>query len=156
MENTPDIENVDIDILRQSCRNLSLPTDASNLLVMIYDAFQVFDDYADGDEVERKELDALIWNTLIAIPQNPFYIRNSNAFWPVLATAILKWQGSDTAERKGKANAKSFVWRAGFYDIVLMVCALHHGSEWTANNAQIVMEMYGETLEDYMEEFKNA
>ena len=146
----------DIDVLKQSCINLSLPEDASSWLVMIFQVSQIFDDYADGDTVERKDLDSLIWNTLIAIPQNPFYLKNSFALWPVLSTAILKWQGSDTVEREGKVDAKSFVWRAGFYDLVLMVGTLCHGSDWAIKNAHIVMNMYGEKFEDYLKEFNHA
>lgn len=146
----------DIEILEQHFTSLEIPKDAIAWLLMIYNAFQVFDDYADGDYVERKDLNALIWNTLIAIPQNTFYQNNSIALWPVLSTAILKWQGSDTAEREGKADAKSFVWRAGYYDLVLMVCALIHGSDWSAKNAHIVMGLYGEKLEDYLKEFNHA
>ena len=144
------------EILSESFNSFNFPQAASSWLIMIYDAFQVFDDYADSDKVERKDLNALIWNTLIAIPQNTFYLNNSAALWPVLSTAILKWQGSDKAEREGNVDAKSFVWRAGYYDLVLMVGALCHGSVWATENAHIVMGMYGETLEDYLKEFNHA
>ena len=143
----------DIEILKQSFINLSLPEDAAEWLRLIHHTSQIFDDYADGHHVERKDLNALIWNTLIEIPQNPFYIKNSTTLWPVLATVILKWQGSDTAEREGNVNAKSFVWRAGFYDLVLIACALCHGSDWATENAHLVMNMYGEKFEDYLKEF---
>ena len=146
----------DIEILEQHYISLDIPKDAIAWLLMIYSAFQVFDDYADGYPVDRKDLNALIWNTLISIPQNPFYINNSAALWPVLSTAILKWQGSDTAERIGNVDAKSFVWRAGYYDLVLMVGALCHGSTWATENAHIVMGLYGEKLEDYLKEFNYA
>ena len=146
----------DIDVLNQHFNSLEIPQDAIVWLLMIYEAFQVFDDYADGDKVERKDLDTLIWNTLIAIPQNPFFLKNSFALWPALSLAILKWQGSDTAERQGNADAKSFVWRAGYYDLVLLVCNLCHGPEWSIKNAHIIMGLYGETLEDYLKEFNNA
>ena len=145
-----------IEILEQHFISLSIPDDAIKWLLMIYDAFQVFDDYADGDKVDRSSLDRLIWDTLIAIPQNPFFLKNSFTLWPVLSLAILKWQGSDTAERAGNADARSFVWRAGYYDLVLAVCLLCNGAAWTAKNAHIVMGLYGEKLEDYLKEFNHA
>jgi hypothetical protein len=151
MENPTDIE-----VLEQHFINLSFPKDAISWLIMIYNAFQVFDDYADGDNVERIDLNALIWNTLIAIPQNSFYLKNSFSLSPILSTAILKWQGSDTAEREGNADARSFVWRAGYYDLVLTVGNICHGADWSIKNAHIIMGMYGEKLEDYLKEFKHA
>jgi hypothetical protein len=123
---------------------------------MLYEAIQVFDDVADGDAVERDDLNAAIWNTLVGMSQNTFWIANSQTLTPVVASMILKWQASDQAERNGKADARSFVWRAGYYDVVLMTVALCHGTQRATETAQQVMELYGETLEDYMKEFGNA
>jgi hypothetical protein len=137
-------------------KGFALPSQAIEWLIMLYEAIQVFDDIADGDTVNRKDLDTTIWNTLIGMNQNPFWIANSNNLAPVVATAILKWQASDKAERENEADAKSYVWRAGYYDVVLITLQICHGT----NNAKLmskqVMQMYGETYEDYMKEFNHA
>jgi len=146
----------DIEQLRKSFQALSFPESAISWLLMMYEAIQVFDDYADGDKVDREELNSLIWNTLVAIPQNPFYLANSQALYPLIATSILKWQASDTIERKKKADAKSFIWRAGYYDLVLMVGTLCHGYGWGKDNAHIILNLYGEKLDDYLKEFNHA
>ena len=137
-------------------RVLALPAPAIDWLLMLFEAIQVFDDVADGDPVEREDLNAVIWNTLVGMNQNTFWIANSHSLTPVVATMILKWQASDQAERDGKADAKSFVWRAGYYDVVLMTVALCHGTQQATEKAQQVMELYGETFEDYMKEFDHA
>ena len=137
-------------------RVLALPVPAIDWLLMLFEAIQVFDDVADGDPVEREDLNAVIWNTLVGMNQNTFWIANSHSLTPVVATMILKWQASDQAERAGQANAKSFVWRAGYYDVVLMTVALCHGTQQATEKAQQVMELYGETFEDYMKEFDHA
>ena len=137
-------------------RVLALPAPAIDWLLMLFEAIQVFDDVADGDPVEREDLNAVIWNTLVGMNQNTFWIANSHSLTPVVATMILKWQASDQAERDGKADAKSFVWRAGYYDVVLMTLALCHGTQQATDKAQQVMELYGETFEDYMKEFDHA
>lgn len=134
----------------------ALPAPAVDWLLMLWNAIQVFDDVADGDQVEREDLNAAIWNTLVGMNQNPFWIANSHNLAPVLATMILKWQASDQAERAGKADARAYVWRAGYYDVVLMVVALCHGTQQATQMAQQVMELYGETFEDYMKEFGHA
>ena len=70
--------------------------------------------------------------------------------------AILKWKASDEAERAGNPSAMSFVWRAGFYDVVLAVVQIVHGTDAAMQIAVNVMSLYGETLPDYMQEFGNA
>jgi hypothetical protein len=135
---------------------LALPAPATEWLMMLWGAIQVFDDVADGDPVEREDLNAAIWNTLVGMNQNSFWAANSITLAPVVATMILKWQGSDQAERAGKADARSYVWRAGYYDVVMMVVALCHGTKYATDNAHLVMALYGETLEDYMKEFSHA
>lgn len=142
--------------MRKLLEELMVPKDAIDWLVMLYDSVQVFDDYADGDPVKREDLDKLIWTTLISMPNNRFYKDNSEALWPLIATAILKWQASDTVERNKKANAISFVWRAGYYDIVLMVYAICFGSAKARKDAHVIMSLYGEKFEEYIEEVNNA
>ncbi len=135
-------------------KTLGLPDDAVEWLMMGWHAIQTFDDFADGDKVDRKDVDTLLWNLLIAMPQNSFYFKHSQLLWPVMATAILKWQASDAVERKKEANAMSFSWRASFYDVVLFVYSLIHGSELAIENAHVIMGLYGETFDDYLKEYK--
>jgi len=137
-------------------KGLALPAPAIDWLLMLFGAIQVFDDVADGDPVEREDLNAVIWNTLVGMNQNTFWIANSHSLAPVVATMILKWQASDQAERDGKADAKSFVWRAGYYDVVLMTVALCHGTQQATEKAQQVMQLYGEKFDDYLKEFNHA
>ena len=146
-----------VDWLKENLQRVfALPAPAVEWLLMLWCAIQVFDDVADGDPVEREDLNATIWNTLVGMSQNTFWQANSHTPAPVVASMILKWQASDQAERAGKADARSFVWRAGYYDVVLMVVAVCHGTQRATQAAQQVMELYGETLEDYMKEFSHA
>jgi hypothetical protein len=133
-----------------------LPNAAVEWLLMLWDAIQVFDDVADGDEVKRNDLDVVIWNTLVGMSQNQFWQANANSLMPVVATMVLKWQASDEAERDGKADAKSYMWRAGYYDVVLMVVTLCHPAKRAKELSRYVMELYGEKFEDYMKEFDHA
>ena len=137
-------------------KGLFLPVDAVKWLLDLFHAFQVFDDFADNDAVDRKDLNLLIWNTLVGMQQNPFYTTNAYCLSSIVGLNILKWQASDTVERSGNADAKSYVWRAGYYDIVLAVVQLCHGPVFAAQNAHIVLGLYGETYDDYIKEFTNA
>lgn len=145
------------DWLRENLeKGLHLPAPATEWLMMLYGAIQVFDDVADGDPVNREDLNATIWNTLVGMNQNSFWLVNSQTLAPIVASNILKWQASDQAERAGRADAKSFMWRAGFYDVVLMAVALCHGTDHATKVASQVMAIYGETYQDYMKEFDHA
>lgn len=143
--------------LRQNLQQvLMLPTQAVEWLLMLWNAIQVFDDVADGDHVSRPDLDAAIWNTLVAMNQNIFYLKNAELLAPCVALMVMKWQASDRVERDGKADARSYAWRAGYYDVVLMVVNACHGVKFANDNAHLVMELYGEKFEDYMKEFGHA
>jgi hypothetical protein len=135
---------------------LSLPEQAVEWLLMVWDMIQLFDDVADSDPVERADLDRVIWFTFVGLRQNSFDIAFSSHLLPVLSTMILKWQASDDAERHGYADEKSFVWRAGYYDLILLAVSLVHGQDVAIKNAHVVMGMYGESYQDYLEEFTNA
>lgn len=134
--------------------SLKLPNDASAWLFTVWKMIQTFDDFADGDTVSRKRLDDVILDSLVRMPGNSFFQRNSSWLLPALMQMVIKWQASDLAERNGKADARSYVWRAGFYDVVCLVATLVHGP--SSELALTALSMYGETFEQYMEEFENA
>ena len=135
---------------------LNLPAEAAQWLLDVWACIQLFDDVADSDAIDRKDLDKVIWITLVSMHTNQFFEAKKAALLPVVVTCILKWQGSDAAERAGAADARSYVWRAGYYDLVLFVVQLCHGHEVATKVAPLVMSLYGETFEDYKKEFANA
>jgi hypothetical protein len=142
--------------LRLHFDSLMLPAYAAEWLLMLWEAIQAFDDYADGDPVDRPVLDALIWNTLVAMPQNPFFAQHAAELSPLLGSMVLKWQASDRVEREGGASAQSYVWRAGYYELVLAAVRLCHGAPAAAAVAYKVLGMYGETFDAYLSEFNKG
>lgn len=135
---------------------LNLPQDATQWLLALWRALQFFDDIADGDDIDRETLDTVLWDSLVGFYSDPFLSRYSSILIPLISTMILKWQASDTVERDGKPCAMSFGWRAGYYDIVLAVVQIIHGTEIATKSAHIVMSLYGENYTEYLEEFSNA
>ena len=135
---------------------LQLPPSATDWLLSLWNAMQVFDDVADGDQVSRPDLDRAIHDCFVGFYANQFFMANAPFLIPLMAVAILKWQASDKAERDHAPTAMSYAWRAGYYDIVLAVVSLCHGQQVAKDNAHVVMGIYGETLEDYLAEFNHA
>ena len=139
--------------LKTQLESIDLPSSAIAWLCDLYAVIQLFDDVADGDAIERDDLDRVIWASLVGMNTNEFWLANMGSLIPVMGTAILKWQASDAAERKGEHNVKSFVWRAGFYDLVLLTAQICHGREIAQELSPQIMNMYGETFADYQKEF---
>lgn len=132
---------------------MNLPSDAARFLLVVYEAWQVFDDFADGDPVKREDLHATLWNVFVGLPSNPFYKANMPALIPALGTGILKWIASDAVERAGHADEVSFVWRAGYYDLVVLVAQLAIGPAEAMRLAPSMLKLYGEKFADYRKEF---
>ena len=132
---------------------LDLPSAAVEWLLDVWRMIQMLDDVADGDPVSRDDLNGVIWASLVTMPANPFFLANAAALQTALAQLVLKWQASDDAERQGQADARSFVWRAGYYDLVLLVVLLTKGHADAMKAAKTVMHLYGETLHEYLKEF---
>jgi len=142
------------DSLYANLHALRVPQDAIDYLIALWDVIQFFDDVADNPaDVQRKDTDIALWNVLVGMQMNTFYARHQAHLLPMIGNAILKWQGSDKAERNGDVGAKTFVWRASFYDIVLTVVQLCNGPQFAMDNADIVMNLYGEDYEEYLKEF---
>jgi hypothetical protein len=142
--------------LRTHFDSLMLPAAAAEWLLMLWESIQAFDDYADGDPVKREVLDALIWNTLVAMPQNSFFSQHAAELSTLLGSMVLKWQASDRVEREGGASAQSYVWRAGYYELVLAAVRLCHGPAAAAAVAHKVLGMYGEKFDAYLTEFNKG
>jgi hypothetical protein len=135
---------------------LQLPRAAIDWLLNLWDVSQLFDDVADKTPIDREALDRAIFASLVQMPANPFFAANSTTLLPLLATVVLKWKASDDAELEGKADERSFVWRAGYYDMVLGVVLLCHGPDVAMKAAKLVMSMYGESFADYSKEFNHG
>ena len=129
---------------------LELPPEAVAFLNLIWELIQDLDDWVD---VPRETKDTFIWNALVGLPSSSFLHQWSHLLMPLLASMVMKWKASDTVERAGGADARSYVWRAGYYDLVLQVCLIAHGAQWCFDNGHKALSLYGETLEGYLGEF---
>ena len=146
-----------VDVLKEFYSEvLDLPQDASDWLISLWDTTQFLDDVADGDKIERKQLDSAINQLLVGMPANQFFAQNAPQLLMSVAVFIAKWQASDFLERLDRADQKTFMWRAGYYDVILTVVVLCHGIEAATKIAPDILSLYGESYESYKEEFPNG
>lgn len=128
---------------------LGLPDAAQVWLLDLWCVIQVLDDAMDGDRagqiaVSRAAM-AIFWD----MPLNPFFRDNFAALHPVLKLQVLKWQAANDVEAQGLADERSYMWRAGYYDVVLMVCAL-----CGCDRSAAALQLYGETFAEYIGEWR--
>lgn len=136
--------------------NMGLSEMAQDFLLLVWRSTQFYDDLADGDNFTRDELDVAIWDHFVGLPTHPFMLQYGHLVAPVLQLLVLKWHGSDQAERANEADARSYMWRAGFYDVLIMVASIDIGPRNTTSIAKDIMHLYGETFKDYKKEFPNG
>ena len=135
---------------------LQLPKEASDWLLALWHTTQVLDDVADGDKIERSDFNIALNQLLVEMPANQFFAQNAPQLLMSVAVFIAKWQASDFLERLDRADERTFMWRAGYYDVILTVVILCHGLHTATKMAPDIMSLYGESYESYKEEFPNG
>lgn len=133
---------------------LNLQGDARRLMLDLWSLIQVFDDAEDGSRIDKEELDRALWAAFVSLPTNEFFVANRGALGGIISVQIFKWRAANQAETTGRADERSFVWRAGYFDILMYVFALVYGKDIASKSASDVMGRYIETFKDYKKEFK--
>lgn len=133
-----------------------LPPDATAWLLDLWRITQTLDDAMDRDEIAPETLQRAIWSIFVTFPANAFFLAHASQLQPALATAVLKWEAANRAERLGAADERSYMWRAGYYDIVLLTILLCQGYDSAMAKTPAVMALYGENYSDYRAEFPHA
>lgn len=144
--------------LRSCFAEFCFPPAASEWLCDIFQVIQHIDDIADDGSITRPALNGLLWKSLVSLPANPFFQMYAHSLIPLLQSAVMKWQAADHVERQGIKDQlhKAYVWRAGFYDLVLHCFLLIHGPEAATADGWKVLALYGEKLNEYLAEFDYA
>ena len=72
----------------------------------------------------------------------------------------LRWRDANTIEGSDKKIDsdlhKTYMLRAGVYDIFVIIAYYLYGDGWAEQIGPVVRKFYGETLDDYLREIKNA
>jgi len=136
---------MDADILKSHFDDLGLPPEAQEYLLDLWHVIQMLDDVQDGDASANAGLAA--WAIFARMPMNQFYRNCMATLQPLLVMQLIKWEAANNAEASGLADERSYMWRAGYYEIVAMACHL------CGLDAKAALSLYGETYAQYREEF---
>jgi hypothetical protein len=148
-----------IDVLEtMMTRDLRLPTEAVSFLLTLWDLLQGLDDWMDDTPTQKSDRLRTIWIAIVGLNAHPFFRKNDVGLLPAVGLMVLKWQAANVVEtgREVDQLPKAYIWRAGYYDVVLQVVLIVHGPLAALDLAPTVLRMYGERLEDYLKEFSHA
>ncbi|MCD6674840.1 MAG: hypothetical protein LT106_18560 [Burkholderiaceae bacterium] len=127
-------------------------------IALLWEALQGLDDWRDGDPVPHEQCERVIHVVLHDLPAHPYFRRHAGYLLPHLSALVLKWRGANAIEatKDEQHYPHAFIWRAGFYDVVLMCLALDVGADEAGRLAASVASIYGETLDEFTKEMNDA
>lgn len=124
----------------------------------LFEISQVWDDLVDKDNpVSGISINDAFQKALFVIPGNLFYAEHVMSLRPLMMNCILQWEDANVLEKRGDdARHKAYMLRAGIYEIFCYCAFLIGGIGWYRKIGPDMRMLYGETLESFMEEMKNA
>ena len=132
---------------------------AVSFAVDLWTVMQVWDDLIDErDNVPSENIHEAFRRLIYTIPTNPFYAAHAHEIAPLLHNTMLQWMIANTFESDQKEGDlhKAWMLRAGVYQIFVYIAALAVDPVWASTVGPDIWRTYGETLEDFVEEMKDA
>lgn len=146
-------EQVDAQRVSALVESLSLGPLPSKWLMDLWHSIQALDDWADGASLKRGRIERVIFCALYELPANPWAMQYAADLYPLVGSAVLKWVGANAIEGAAGSDEhmlrRAYMWRAGYWDIVLSVVAIVHGPQVAMANAGRIASFYGESWEEY-------
>ncbi len=117
-----------------------------------------WDDLIDRDPVTNDEINKCFVASIFEVQNSPLWFQcglNHHVL-----NCYLRWRDANTIEGSIDSTDndlhKCYMLRAGIYDIFVIIAFHLFGDEWAKNIGPVVRRFYSETLNDYIEEMKNA
>lgn len=127
---------------------------SKDLLTLVH----TWDDLIDKDKpVEDNEINRAFIIAIFDLGSNPYFTEAIKAnFYNV----YLRWNDANDIEADEKAtdNQLAMAWmlRAGLYDLFVLIAGQLYGRQWAEEIGVLVRNYYGEPLEGFIEEVRNA
>lgn len=123
---------------------------ASNVAMRVLEFVHAWDDqYDEGKQLSNE----VLLSTLTDIGSSPLWTTKMGHHFKLV---YIKWMTSNKFEDQKLELEKSWMLRAAVYDIFIMLAEQLYGLAWAEEIAPIVYQAYGESLEDFISEVKNA
>jgi len=120
---------------------------------LLFRISQVMDDIYDGDkEVSRRDFTEMMWEALVELPSNEFYMSNFAVLQPLVRSALNDWYDANELEHSGEHDQSiAFILRDQLTGLVSQCAYLVGGYQWLRHvSAEVRRFFHDETLVDYM------
>jgi len=130
--------------------------DAIHFMTVVSAWTHLYDDLIDKDkEVSDDFIHKVMWDIMVGLPLNRFYVENAALLAPITATGILNWRGANDMEASG-SKEELYIAHATRYsinDLALMVMTLLGGPEHAARYARDArLSFQRDTIAHYLRE----
>lgn len=117
-----------------------------------------WDDLIDKDKsLTDADVNAAMWNALVVLPQNTFYLQNFDALHPILVNAIANWQAATQFERETDDQRKlqiAFIARSDYCNLLIQSAYLIGGRDWMLKMTPAIRDVW--TEEDFSKYLDNV
>lgn len=120
------------------------------LCLDLYRLCQIWDDWYDGDISSKDDILQSFRIALFEIPTNPFFDAFRKTLTPLLLSVLQQWEVANQMEDGKESPEKSYMLRAGVYQIFHMCLFLAHGDEHAKKHGKDVYSIYGEDVVGFL------
>lgn len=123
---------------------------AADLLMLIWDVIQAWDDAYDGDPADHHDG---YTKAVIKLPCHPLYNTCSVSF--LLSQCYYDWMTANRLEESMEDLHKAYMLRAGYFRIIISVMHILMGPDVTLDQAPVIWRMYIEDWHEYIQEMQD-
>ena len=120
----------------------------------------LYDDLIDADAPwSASTVHQVMWEVMVDLNLNPFFVQHRAALVPIIATGILNWRGANDMEKTGSEEELhiSHATRYSINDVALMVMVLVGGPAHAAQYARAArLAFQRDTFQHYVQEHTNV
>lgn len=127
-------------------------TDAMRMTALLVEVAHTWDDLVDVDKPVPPVVAARAFRTLLLeLPSNRFYRAHFENLQPVLLAVWASWSAANVMENSPQDGdlEKSYMLRAGLYQLFHVVAALTGGLDWAEEIGPEIYRAYGERVGEH-------
>jgi len=131
--------------------------EALEISMRLLEVASVWDDLVDGDKVEPNKVNSAFVS--LGFELQRYQLWHSAGLSHHVLNCYLRWRDAtniEIGENTDNDLHKCYMLRAGLYDLFVIIAYYLYGDEWACEIGPTVRRFYGETLEEYMQEMKDA
>lgn len=132
-------------------------SNAKAISFILLSFLHIWDDIEDGDAIAVETVHGTFLDVLTKLASYPLWDSHMQG---TMISVFLRWQAANHIEQEDVVSdndlAKAWMLRAGCYDLFVMLAYKLHGLAWASQISSFVYSFYGETLEAFIKEVRNA